>query len=195
MRLVRSITAAWRAMALSYLLIFCGHSADGRGKAKAVDSSIANTISKPKSRYGYLVLSTDAPKYGMKVGDTLSELPPSTVPESLRALTDARGHPIGTNWGPFDRRCVRYFSSLPAGAVVLGYSDNCITGTGSVEFVQVLFQRDSRGMLRPVGTLVAPYVEPYGRTIDGSPINDFVACSALARDNSVVNLLGVSHDS
>lgn len=190
MRLVRSVIAASRAVALSYLLISCRHSADGGAKATVVDRSDVDTIVEPKFQYGYMIVSTYATRHGMKVGDTSTELPPriipeslgmkagdtlaellpTTVPESLRALTDAGGHPVGTNWGPFDPRCVRYFASS-RGAIVLDYMPVCITNRPmSFEYVPVLFQRDSRGALRPVGVLLGPYVEPYARFINGDSV-------------------------
>ena len=122
--------------------------------------------------YGYIVLPKIVEKYGLTPGDTLPELRPTQVSDSLRSLTDTRGHPVGTNLGPFDRGCIRYFGSI-SGPLILGYALRCPgpSQAPSDNFVPVVILRNGEGLLRPVpGELMHPKVFPYARTADGTPI-------------------------
>jgi hypothetical protein len=140
----------------------------------AVHGVTASEVRGHTAVYGFLVLPREAAAYGMRPGDTIPELRDSEVSPSLKAVTDASGHPIGTSWGPFDTRCTRYFSSSRP-PIVLYYSAICPEADywiADVPKMAVVFNMDSAGDLRAMpGPDLRPQLVPAGRAIDGRPIS------------------------
>lgn len=163
-----------RLPSLVALALLVGSCKGNRAPASS-DTSTKNAKGAASAgRYGYLVLPANAANLGLRPGDTLDEVHPT---RALRALTDAQGYPTGarSRWGPFDKRCTRYFVSSQQ-YVVLQYQAVCSVD-GRYYFddptVFMVFERDRTGSYRPLDKEVLQLQvnpEPAARDTYGRPI-------------------------
>lgn len=146
--------ASWKAhrpLPAAYASEFCGASAPAR------NSNV--TVGTPNRRYGYMVLSADAPNFCLIANDTLLEIPRSAVPPMIRL----RGERLV---GTFSTACNRYFGTGP---FVVYINRRCPLGYRETDTWAMTVIPDEHSVIPNVGFSAFEGVCPEIRDTSGKP--------------------------